>query len=102
MTKSRLDLPKRSAVVTVCALLVPFAAMAAFLAVSRAHVGWTNATGDYLALAISVGLGLGCLWRLPVSRLWRLAATVPYAAVVCLGLVFFSLTFVCAIYDDCI
>lgn len=83
-------------------VVFPLAPMTAYLAISRGLIGGWSAATDYLALTISVGVGLGGVWMLPYSRVIRAFLALVYSACAILLLLTWSLGFVCAAFGDCL
>jgi hypothetical protein len=82
------------------ALVAPPAVMSAYLALSRWPSRWFTAGSDWLFLALSVGVGVAFLARLPLPSVGRMALACMYVAVAGVALVLYSLYFVGFVFDD--
>jgi len=84
------------------AALLPFVAMAGYLVVTRGLLDSVSPTGDYVAAFASIGLRCRCLGFLHLSVLARVALAIPYARCSSRCEIYFSLSFVCAVYENCL
>jgi len=92
----------RNGTLAIGAALLPFVAMAGYLVVTRGLLDSVSPTGDYVAAFASIGCGVACLGFLHLSVLARVALAIPYAAAVLVAMIYFSLSFVCAVYENCL
>lgn len=85
-------------------LAAPVTATAAFwlfIVVARKfHFG--SASGGYVALAVSISLGMIFIWRTPFRLPLRLTLCAVFAVLAASWLVIFGLGFVCLGYGDCL
>ncbi len=72
-----------------------------YLVVTRGLVNWSSNYCDFVAIAVSVAVGVSCLWSLHLKGLVRVLVTVAYAIIASVFLFFFSLTFICQVYNNC-
>jgi hypothetical protein len=84
------------------AIFAPFVVISAELWLTRHFNFGAPAAWDYAGLALSMITGLGCLWRLPVSKQKRVLLTIVFVPVGIFVLVFYSLFFVCVVFGDCL
>jgi hypothetical protein len=84
------------------AVLLPLAAMASYLILSRGIFDWTPGAGDYLAILLSVAVGVMCLLPLPLTGPWRAVVMTVYFLVSSVALFVFAFAFVCGVYGNCI
>nr|CAA9248140.1 hypothetical protein AVDCRST_MAG63-1791 [uncultured Armatimonadetes bacterium] len=82
------------------AVVAPFLTISAYLYFSRWPTRWFTATSDYIGLGLSVAAGMAFLLRLPVLVRWRALAAVVYLPTIGAALVFYSLMFVGAVFND--
>jgi hypothetical protein len=82
-------------------LVLPPAVVAVYLLVSRQDLQF-SAAGDYLALFAAIAVGTVCLWHLVGRAGWRPIAMVVYPLVCFVALVMFSLSFLCAVFQECL
>ena len=101
MTARSVNWHAKNAGLVVGALVVPFFAMAAYLIIVRKLLGLDLPAADFVALILSVGCGLACLWFLPLSLLLRVILAVPYAFVAFYAVFMFALFFMCPTYPRC-
>lgn len=83
------------------ALILPPAIVAVYLLFSRQDLRF-SAAGDYLALLAAIAVGAICLWHLVGRAGWRPIAMVVYPLVCFFALVMFSLSFLCAVFQECL
>jgi hypothetical protein len=83
------------------AFVLPVAVLAAYLLISRQDLEFSVA-GDYLALFTAVAVGTVCLWRLVGPVKWRPIAVVLYPLICSAALLMFSLSFLCAVFQECL
>src|SRR5947207_670070 len=84
----------------VALILAPLVIMSVELWISRLlHVAtdW-----DTVGIALSVIVGVCCLWRLPISIVGRVWLTIAYVPVSAGLLSLYSLLFVCTVLGDCL
>jgi len=85
----------------VATILSPVVIMSVELWVTR-HFNSGATDWDLVGMALSVIVGICCLWQLPMSisaRVWLALDYVPVSAGV---LMFYSLFFVCTVFGDCL
>ena len=62
---------------------------------------FSTVEADYVALAVSVAVGLLGVLVLPISRRWRAAIAIPYVAISSIGLGLWSIGYVCGQFPGC-
>ena len=91
----------RSGLWIAAALLAPVLVMSGELWITH-HFLLEWAGWDYLGIALSIAIGLLCLWCQPITvaaRLWWALAYVPLGIAL---LVVYALFFVCYVFGDCL
>ncbi len=83
------------------ALVAPIAIMSAYLWLSRDPDWWTSFS-DQAAFVVAVAVGLVGILRLPLQKLARVVLAVLYVPAAGAGLIFFTLSFVCGMFGDCL
>jgi hypothetical protein len=92
----------RSAVLIVCAAIVPTVMFSVFIALAR-RFAIGSASLDYAGLAVSVAFGTPFVWFVPRRRLYmRLLLCIVSAAVLAAWLIAYGFEFVCSVYRDCL
>jgi uncharacterized membrane protein YczE len=81
--------------------IAPIIVMSIELCLTR-HFNVGTTDWDFVGLALSVIVGLFCLWQLPVSITKRAWLTVAFVPVSIGALIFYSLFFVCVVFGDCL
>ena len=84
------------------ALLGAPALWSLYLVLSRIPVRWFTPETDYVALGVSVLIGVVAIFSSALSRLGKVILCAVYAPVCAACLVFYSMFFLCAIAGDCL
>jgi hypothetical protein len=82
-------------------IIAPFIFMSVGLWLTH-HFNLLGVTWYYAELALSMIVGLFCLWRLPASTKQRVLLTVVFVPVSVGALFYYSLWFVCIVFGDCL
>ena len=90
----------RLALLITLAVLVPTVGLSIYLGISHRSAA-PSVTSDYLALGISVLVGLLCVWRLPIKPRARLLWCAALLGPLVLWLMFYGFAFLCAVFHDC-
>src|SRR5689334_928997 len=84
------------------AIVLPVGILSVYLLISRWGSSDFSTAGDYFALGGATAAGAVCLWHLIGSVKWRPIAMIVYPFACCAALVMFSLSFVCAVFGECL
>ena len=91
---------RRPALIGVAALVAPTLVFSGYLVVTRNLV--LSPRIDLIGLAVSIGVGLGFIWWLPLRSYVRVLLGLALAMVSVLWLRLYGLYFVCAFFRDCL
>ena len=83
------------------ALVVPTVAFSVLIVFAR-HFGIESAWADYVALVISVGLGMPFAWRVSYRPRARALLCITLVVVLAAWLVVYGFGFVCGVYQNCL
>jgi len=91
---------RRIGLLLVVILCGPLALMSVYLGFSRWPTRWFTGGSDWVALLLSVGIGLVGIGRLPIPVVARAVLAVLYVPVAGFVLLLYSLCFVGYMFDD--
>jgi hypothetical protein len=97
-----LRIAHQRAILAIASVLGPVFVLTAYLVVSRWPERWFTTSSDYAALAVALAVGVICVWLVPVRWQWRLAMSIANVAVMSVGLILWTLAFVCSVFQDCL
>jgi hypothetical protein len=80
----------------------PLLATTIYFIVSRWPNDWATGSFDFLAIGVAVCAGLWAIARLNLSTKAKLTIGALYAPLAFAALGFYSLAFVCAVFDNCL
>lgn len=84
------------------ALVVPFTVVTAHLFISRWSAYKWSVASDYVALAVAIAVGVTGLCMAVRSPLRRVVGSVVYVCAATFVLFWYSLSFVCSTFGDCL
>jgi uncharacterized membrane protein len=82
------------------AIAAPFLLISLYLYFSRWPTRWFTSASDFIALGLSLAIGIVFLLRLPVSFGARVAAAICYVPILGAVLIFYSLMLVGFVFND--
>lgn len=85
----------------IAAILSPFILASCYLFFSRKLLKFTEFT-DYAGLAVSIFVGIVIIFSMPISLTKRILLLFIYIPVFVIALFFFSLSFVCSVFSNCL
>jgi hypothetical protein len=83
-------------------IVLPVGILSAYLVISRWDSSDFSIVGEYLALGGATATGAVCLWHLIDGAQWRPIAMIVYSLACAAALIVFSLSFVCAVFRECL
>jgi hypothetical protein len=94
--------PVRIVALVIAAMAIPTVAFSIFIVITRHFESLASAFSDYVALALSIALGLLFVWQLPLSIGSRIVICFFGSIAMAVWLFFYGFAFVCTVYGDCL
>lgn len=97
----RVSITRRDVFWTAAALALPILVMTLYLVIAVPNY-WNGGAGDFAALIVALAAGISCVRVVPLLKDWKVTACASYAVAMAGVLLVYTLTFVCAVFQECL